>query len=232
MFRMIVFDMAGTAISEGNIVYKTLHACINQGGFDIDLDAVLRIGAGKEKWKAIDDIVAYIRGYRSKSITDSLYSNFRDDLGAAYEHATVVPMPGMAELIRFLRQHNIRIALNTGYDHPTAKLLLNKIGWKLNTHYDDLITSSHVDHGRPAPDMINLACTHAEINDKTYVAKIGDSRIDIEEGKNAGCGLVVGITTGAQTRELLDKGEPDLIVDSMKQFHEYLEKQLDAFSEF
>jgi phosphoglycolate phosphatase-like HAD superfamily hydrolase len=35
------------------------------------------------------------------------------------------------------------------------------------------------------------------------VAKIGDTQADMEEGTNAGCPFVIGVTTGAYTREQL-----------------------------
>jgi phosphoglycolate phosphatase-like HAD superfamily hydrolase len=47
------------------------------------------------------------------------------------------------------------------------------------------------------------------------VLKAGDSAIDIEEGKRAGCGITVGVTTGAQTREQLEDAKPTLVLDSL-----------------
>jgi phosphoglycolate phosphatase-like HAD superfamily hydrolase len=37
--------------------------------------------------------------------------------------------------------------------------------------------------------------------------------VDIQEGRNAKCGMVVGVTTGAYKREDLQKFEPDFIID-------------------
>ena len=41
--------------------------------------------------------------------------------------------------------------------------------------------------------------------------------IDIEEGKNAGCKYSIGITTGAQNREELEKADPDFIFDNISE---------------
>ena len=56
------------------------------------------------------------------------------------------------------------------------------------------------------------------------MVKIGDSCIDIEEGKNAGCLLNIGITTGAQTEIQLMEAKPDYIVHSLTEILEILEK--------
>jgi len=68
--------------------------------------------------------------------------------------------------------------------------------------------------------MILRAMELFEMTDASEVLKIGDSTIDIEEGKNAGCGITVGITTGAQTRDQLAMASPDYIIDNL---HELLE---------
>ena len=54
-----------------------------------------------------------------------------------------------------------------------------------------------------------------DINEAANVIKVGDSTIDIEEGKNAGCKLSIGITTGAHTREQLEMVRPDYIIDDL-----------------
>jgi phosphoglycolate phosphatase-like HAD superfamily hydrolase len=60
--------------------------------------------------------------------------------------------------------------------------------------------------------MILLAMERFGITDAKEVAKIGDSIIDIEEGRNAGCGLSIGITTGAHTAAQLATANPDFII--------------------
>ena len=44
---------------------------------------------------------------------------------------------------------------------------------------------------------------------------VGDSVRDIEEGRNAGCGLVVGVLSGADTSEAMLAAGADLILDSV-----------------
>jgi phosphoglycolate phosphatase-like HAD superfamily hydrolase len=63
--------------------------------------------------------------------------------------------------------------------------------------------------------MIGLAMQRAGITDAREVAKVGDSVIDIEEGRNAGASLNIGITTGAHTRQQLESANPNHIVDNL-----------------
>jgi phosphoglycolate phosphatase-like HAD superfamily hydrolase len=47
--------------------------------------------------------------------------------------------------------------------------------------------------------------------------KVGDSIIDIEEGKNAGCALSIGITTGAHSYEQLASANPNHIINHLSE---------------
>lgn len=211
---LVVFDMAGTTVDEDNVVYRTVHESIVNAGYDdVALEEVLLHGAGKEKHQAIKDVIA------SKGIegadTEAIFSNFKESLDAAYDALIVRTFKGMNRLIARLREKHVKIALDTGYNFRIAKLLLTKLGWKEGQQYDTLVTADDVVNGRPNPDMIELAMKRLGVTDASRVLKAGDSAIDIEEGKNAGCGITVGVTTGAQTREQLAEAEPTLILDSL-----------------
>jgi phosphoglycolate phosphatase-like HAD superfamily hydrolase len=78
-----------------------------------------------------------------------------------------------------------------------------------------MITASDVSNGRPHPDAIIKAMAELGIREPTEVLKAGDSAIDIEEGKNANCGITVGVLSGAQNRRQLEAANPTYILDSV-----------------
>lgn len=216
--ELVVFDMAGTTVDEDNVVYKTVRDSINEYGHAFTLDQVLEVGAGKEKSQAIRDVLQMSGASPEEAIVREIFSRFRQRLDKAYENLAVKEQPGATACIHKLRSHGIKVVLNTGYDRKTAESLIDRIGWKLGHDIDGLVTASDVNVGRPGPEMIESAMKLTSIHDKSCVAKVGDSKIDIEEGKNACCGLTVGITTGAQTRSQLSEAEPTVIVDSLEEF--------------
>ena len=215
MINMVVFDMAGTVVNEQNVVYKTLQKAINNGGIPVTLEQVLADGAGKEKKAAIIDIAEkYAPGQTSDAI-DNMFQYFLEELDTAYADLDVIPIEGAEEVFELLIENGIWVVLNTGYNRQTAEKLIAKLGWVKEEQFDELVTASDVANARPHPDMILHAMELFEMSDASEVLKIGDSNIDIEEGKNAGCGITVGITTGAQTREQLAAASPDHIIDSL-----------------
>ncbi len=207
--------MAGTTVNENNVVYKTLRKAINQAGYDFTLDQVLAEGAGKEKLKAIKDILHSQNGGENIQLANSIYQNFIVMLALAYQNLEIKPIEGAEELFHQLKKKNILVVLNTGYNEETARTLLNKLRWEEGGIIDGLVTASDVVQNRPQPDMILFAMKKFGIQDAHEVIKVGDSMIDIEEGANAGCYLNIGITTGAHTYEQLLSAHPDLIIHNL-----------------
>jgi len=213
LISMVVFDMAGTTVDENNVVYKTLHAAIVQAGVEVTLDDVLLHGAGKEKLQAIKDVLVAVQAANVDAT--AIYEQFVVLLASAYAHLEVMPCSNAETVFALLKKQEIKVVLNTGYNRATATDLLRKLNWTIGEDIDLLVTASDVSKNRPAPDMIDYAIRHFNIQDPATVVKIGDSAIDIEEGKNAGCGKTFGVTTGAQTRDQIAIANPTAVLDDL-----------------
>jgi len=210
---MVVFDMAGTTVDENNVVYKTLQAAIVNAGIQVTLDDVLLHGAGKEKLQAIKDVLVSL-GHET-TLAQEIYHYFIVALENAYLNLEVTPCHNAETVFALLKKQEIKVVLNTGYNRATATGLLSKLNWIEGKDIDLLVTASDVANNRPAPDMIDYAIKHFAIKDPSTVVKVGDSAIDIEEGKNAGCGKTFGVTTGAQTREQIQVADPTAVVEDL-----------------
>ncbi|PKP29026.1 MAG: HAD family hydrolase [Bacteroidetes bacterium HGW-Bacteroidetes-18] len=216
MIKLIVFDMAGTVINENNVVYKTLRKAINWQGFNFTLEEVLLYGAGKEKHQAIKDILnSKNPNYTLNGVSQTIFNDFSELLKLNYENLAIEAFPKTEEVFEKLKKNGFKIVLNTGYNREMAMLLLNKLNWVEGVQYDALITASDVEKGRPAADMIFKAMELFNITNAEDVVKIGDSIIDIEEGKTANCGITIGVTTGAHTEEQLKSANPTYIINSL-----------------
>lgn len=212
--KMVVFDMAGTTVDEQNVVYKTLQKAINEFGVEVGLDTVLEFGAGKEKHQAIKDILKH-QAYENIEDSEVIFTIFKTMLDDAYKTLSVRPVEGVQGVIAKLKEQGVIVVLNTGYNAMIANLLLDKMKWRRGAQYDMLITADDVEKGRPHPDMIEKAMQAFNIEDPSTVLKAGDSAIDIEEGKNANCGITIGVLSGAQTREQLEDMEPTYVISSL-----------------
>lgn len=215
MIQLVVFDMAGTTVDEQNAVYRTVHHALERAGFLVPFSTVLQHAAGKEKFQAICDVLDHLDQDVSLVTAKAIHHDFEELLDKTYEILRPLPMPGAERTMAVLRERGVKVVLNTGYKRPVAEGLLQKLGWTQGQTFDLLLTADDVPQSRPHPDMIFAAMVHFDIKSGQNVAKVGDSVADIEEGKNAGCGITAGITTGAQTREQLLTANPTHIFDSL-----------------
>jgi phosphonatase-like hydrolase len=186
---------------------------------------VLEHAAGKEKLQAMIDVLAATgAGEESRRIAERAFAAFKPALKQGYQEMPIRSFGGVDGLLRELRRRGVKVVLNTGYDRFTAETLLSKVGWQVGRDVDGLVTADDVRNGRPHPDMIERAMALCDIDDPACVLKAGDSVVDIQEGKNAGCGVTVGVLTGAQTRQQLALAAPTYVLDSVADL-----KDLDIF---
>merc|ERR1711997_1323310 len=112
----------------------------------------------------------------------------------------------------------VKIGLDTGYPEEIQELLVKKLKFDDATsdaYVDSYISSYTVREGRPYPYMIHRLMERTGVMNVRNVCKVGDSVRDIEEGKNAGCGLVVGVLSGADSADALLEAGADVIAPSV-----------------
>lgn len=217
MIRMVVFDMAGTAIDENNMVYKCIQKALNTHHIPATLEQVLDVGAGKEKLQAIKDVYAEVmRDIVAEETARSIYDTFSQLLHDAYEIIDMKLYDGLRSTLFYLYKRDIKVVFNTGYTKDVATKILKKVDCIVGRDIDLLVTADMVENGRPAPDMINYALYNFQIKPWECI-KVGDSAIDILEGKSAKAKYSIGITTGAQTYDQLNTENPDFIIHNLRE---------------
>jgi phosphonatase-like hydrolase len=215
---LVVFDIAGTTVRDNNKVGEAFQASLEHFGYHIELDQI-NLYMGYEKNEAIrkilkteDDEVLV----EDSHIAD-IHRDFVDRMIRYYETSSEIePLPNAEETFTRLHEMGIKVAINTGFSRNIADVILKNLGWLERGLVDDMIASDEVERGRPFPDMISKLMQNAGITDAAAVAKVGDTEVDINEGKNAGCRYVIGISTGAYSRADLEPYQPTHIIDDLQ----------------
>lgn len=217
MIRMVVFDMAGTTIDENNMVYKCVQKALNIHNVPATLEQVLEVGAGKEKLHAIKDVYAEVmQDVVAEETALTIYDTFSHLLHDAYEVIDMKLYDGLRSTLFYLYKRDIKVVFNTGYNKDVATKILKKVDCIVGRDIHLLVTADMVENGRPAPDMIEYALSLFQIKPWECI-KVGDSAIDILEGKNAKVKYAIGITTGAQTYDQLSTENPDFIIHNLRE---------------
>lgn len=224
MIKAVVFDMAGTTVDEKSTVYRTIHEVLRIKGVEVRFETVLAHGAGKEKRQAFSDVMTATGLQASDAFISECYADFQHTLEATYKEAPIAAMPGVLDLFQYLRDKGIAVVLNTGYPEHIARLLIDRLDWREGGTFDLLVTASKVSKARPHPDMILYAIDRLGLDGGHELAKVGDTVVDVLEGLNAGCSLVVGITTGADSRDRLFDAGANAVIDSLTELYTLLNR--------
>jgi len=215
MIELVVFDMAGTTIHDGDAVNTSFRATLSAVGIASD-PAVVNTVMGLPKPEAIRILLTAAGKPINEDEVHAIHEDFTKRMSEYYATDPAVrEIPGAADVFATLRRAGIKIALNTGFYRPIADVLLTRLGWHSPGVIDAVVTSDEVPRGRPHPDMILQLMKRLGIQDAARVAKVGDTKADLEEGANAGCGLVIGVTSGAYTREQLQAYPHSHILESV-----------------
>jgi len=214
---LLVCDMAGTTVQEGGLVYKTLQLSMKEYGLVVsDEDMEPWHGAKKE---SVIEHFARKHGTPEHQLEEKIVKiseAFVKAIDDAYfdEASTIGPIDvSLIGYFKQLQQSGIKVALNTGYPQNIQQGLVKRLGF--DKIVDGYISAYDVPEGRPYPFMIHRLMERLQIENVRRVAKAGDSVRDIEEGRNAGCGLVIGVLSGADNEAALMNAGADVIVPNV-----------------
>ena len=204
--QLVVFDMAGTTVYDGDAVNVCLRAALDAAGFTVTRDAVNGV-MGLPKPEAIRQL-ALSGAADPATITPALVAATHADFVARmiryYEDDPAVRgTDGATAVFQRLHAAGVKVALDTGFSRDIADIILRRFGWVRDGLVDATVTSDEVARGRPFPDLVLRAMALTGVTDPRVVAKVGDTPADLREGEAAGCGVVVGVTSGSHTRDEL-----------------------------
>jgi phosphonatase-like hydrolase len=201
--ELVVLDIAGTTIDEGQQVYRVLAETAKAYGATPS-EADIARWHGSAKHEALRALLTSGDGTPpSAELLKTVIADFRNRLIAAYAEHPPRPLPGVPEALAALRAAHIQIALTTGFDRDIVDSLLNALGWEGDSVVDAVVCGSDVPAGRPAPFMIFRAMEQLGVTDVARVLVAGDTPRDLEAGTNSGAALVVGVLTGASDTDEL-----------------------------
>jgi len=223
--KIVVFDIAGTTMDDKeDSVALAFQQAIQENGLNID-SRDIRWVMGYRKIEAIKMLMDHHDVNISDNAVSEIHNRFIEILNEYYSREPIKEFEGISSLFSLLKEKDFKVCVNTGFSRSTTNIIINRLGWKSNNLIDFSITSDEVDFGRPHPDMIQKIMSHFSVEDGRSVAKVGDTPSDLLEGKNANCGLTIGVLYGTHTRHELETYPCDYLVESIDELQSVLLKQ-------
>eukprot|EP00123_Amoebidium_parasiticum_P018305 comp24168_c0_seq1/m.44083 comp24168_c0_seq1/g.44083 ORF comp24168_c0_seq1/g.44083 comp24168_c0_seq1/m.44083 type:complete len:460 (-) comp24168_c0_seq1:71-1450(-) len=220
--KLVVFDLAGTTVYDTigglPLVTVAMKAAFSGSGIDITLEDVNKF-RGFEKRAAVEGILREVKeGQASAEDVDRIYEQFKVELDRSLMLIDK-EIAGATATIKALKEGGVKIAAGSGFPHGVVETLVQRMGWAdLLDYYS---SAEKEGAGRPDPALIRSAMKHCGIDNPKHVLKVGDTTVDVEEGKNAGC-WTAAVLTGTQSEETLTVSKPDFILSSVAEVPELL----------
>jgi phosphonoacetaldehyde hydrolase len=196
--RLAVFDWAGTAVDFGSC--GPAMSFVNAfAAFGVPVDmAEARAPMGLAKKEHIRTMLAAPALAHRWQVKMGRASN-EDDVEALYRDVTPrqveaasrlgAPVPGLLECVALLRNQSMKIAGTTGYFQAAADAAAATAAAH-GYRPDVRVCADEVPTGRPAPWMMFRVMEATGVFPGWAVVKIGDTPVDMAEGRNAGAWCV------------------------------------------
>ena len=218
--QLAMFDMAGTTVNDtvdGHpLMVISMIRAFAKHGIELVPD-VINKHRGRQKSEAIQTLlreVAELSPADVERVGDGVYRDFLHELESNL--SSISEIDGATELFRHLKSKDIHIGVGSGFPMQIVQAIISRLGWLDKGLLDYVGSAEQVGVGRPNPKMIHDAMQQLSVTDGRKVVKIGDTVVDIQEGKNAGA-WTVAVLTGSQTEAQLMAAVPDYILSSIRE---------------
>ena len=213
--ELVIFDIAGTTVEDLNGVGGCLKAALEAEGVLSNADEI-NAQMGIPKPLAIGALLKLAGEPEDDRRISAIHADFQRRMIDFYQTSPDVrEVAGAAEVFRTLRSRGIKVGLDTGFDRSIVDVILGRLGWN-DDLLDASVTSDEVSRGRPFPDLVFEMMRRTSVDNVKAIAKVGDTPSDLQEGTAAGCGLVIGVTDGTHSRELLELHPHTHLVKSVR----------------
>jgi beta-phosphoglucomutase-like phosphatase (HAD superfamily) len=139
--KMVVFNMTGTVVTEGEIIYKVIQDTFHSFGVECDIEFFSKY-CKNDKIKLIKNIINHSVLDNDVDF-DNVMAEFYKRLRLEYMNSdNIKPIDGSVELFKLLRSKDILVCLNTDYSEEMALEVIEKVGF--TDYIDGFICSDMV----------------------------------------------------------------------------------------
>jgi len=238
---LALFDMAATTVDDTidgrPLVLQSFADVFDAARVSVPWE-VLNAQRGKDKLEVFRTLLASHGGLQEDALertAQRLLQLFTERLLRNVER--LCEMPGATAAFRFLKRHDVFVALGSGFPLIVTQAIARHLGWTISGLVDFVTCGEAAGAGRPHPHMLHRALQAAGLLrpespvdqvlpdfDYSQVLKVGDTVQDVAEGRNVGA-LTIAVTSGTQSAETLKQAGPAAVLSSVAELPDWLVAQ-------
>ena len=209
--KAVIFDWDGTLVDSEKVIVYSYKKVLNEMGYDIDADFVLkRIGIGVKK--------IFIEFFDEKGIPydEELLKELSDRKNKIHMGLSdkIRTLDGSIELLDSLKG-KVKIALASMGNREVIEQIINTKN--LGKYFDIVITADDIKEPKPAPDIFLRTASRLGVLPENCLV-IEDSVYGVRAAKKANM-KCIAVTSGNFSREQLEVESPDLVVKSLRELN-------------
>ncbi len=197
----ILFDVDGTLLDTNYLHTIAWWRAVRDAGHDPVSMTLIHRSVGI----ASEGLVQRILGEEDENVVEAhskRYEELRDH---------VVALPDAAALVKACSERGFVAVLATSGKEKDLEWMLPAIG--ADDHLAGVTTSSDVEDGKPAPDLLSAAMEQHRLDPERTVI-IGDTVWDVEAARRAGIRCIAVTSGGFSRGELIEAGAAEVYDDA------------------
>lgn len=208
----IIFDLDGTLIDSIDIYFTIVEKVLERLNMPSVSRASILAAAESENFNW-DLVLPEELTKRKTEIIDQAWE-IVDEIAPPLFEKNVKLMPGADRILKRMASDGLKVGLVTSTRRSYLKIKMQPLKTAgVAELFEAIITSDDTQKRKPAADPL-IACAQKLRLDPYKCAYVGDTHTDMQAGRAAGM-KTIGVLTGFDPLELLQKETPDAIIESI-----------------
>jgi HAD superfamily hydrolase (TIGR01662 family) len=216
----VIFDLDGTLIDSIDIYFTIVENALKRLNLPaVSRNRILEAAESEEfKWELVlpQDVLN-----RKEEIIDEAWALINEIAPQMFADNLEL-IPGAGHIVESLSSNGLKIGLVTSTQRQYLKTKMQPLkNAGVDTLFEAIITSDDTEKRKPAPDPLITCAQQLDIKPGNCVY-VGDTTTDMKAGKAAGM-LTIGVLTGFDEYEALEKEKPYAIIENVQNLLEVID---------
>ena len=211
----VIFDLDGTLIDTEKLYRKYWPMALADYGYELSDERALMLRSLGRPFAP-----AQFKEWYGEDFDYNLVRKRRKEYVEGYIEKNGVELrPGVKEILEYLKDKKITVAIATATDYERTDKYLNMTG--IREYFEHIICATMVEHGKPAPDIYEYACSKLNANPSDCFA-VEDAPNGVKSAYAAGLNVIFVADQAPADDSIRDMLYADLpiISDIRKLFHD------------
>jgi HAD superfamily hydrolase (TIGR01509 family) len=179
MYQAVIFDMDGVLVDSQPLHYETDNPVLKKAGYPAVMETVVPYTgvSNPDRWPA------YKKALNLEESIEVLIEWQTRMIYEIFESSDIKAIEGIPELLAYISEKGMKIALASSSQHRLIEIVLRKAG--IGKFFDVIVSGEDVHKGKPAPDVFLYAAEKLGVAPVDCIV-VEDAPSGIKAAKNAG----------------------------------------------